>query len=63
MNVTSHEVSSLKRVKPSDPDSSYLVQKIEGTADVGGRMPLGRSPLSTAQIALIRQWIIAGATH
>ncbi len=61
VNVTSSEVPSLKRVKPSDPDNSYLVHKIEGTAAVGGRMPLNQLPLSAAQISLIRQWIIAGA--
>ena len=41
VNVASNEVPSLKRVKPGDPDNSYLVQKVEGTAAVGGRMPLG----------------------
>jgi Ca2+-binding RTX toxin-like protein len=61
VNVNSSEVPSLKRVKPSDPDNSYLVHKIEGTAAVGARMPLGQSPLSAAQISLIRQWIVAGA--
>jgi Ca2+-binding RTX toxin-like protein len=61
VNVASSEVPSLKRVNPGDPDNSYLVQKIEGNAAVGGRMPLNRLPLSAAQIALIRQWIIAGA--
>ena len=61
VNVASHEVPSLKRVEPGDPDNSYLVQKIEGTAAVGGRMPLGRAPLTAAQIALIRQWISEGA--
>jgi hypothetical protein len=30
-------------VKPGDPDNSYLVQKIEGRASVGGRMPLGEA--------------------
>ena len=61
MNVASHEVPSLKRVKPGDPGNSYLVQKIEGTASVGSRMPLGGSPLSADQIALIRRWISEGA--
>ena len=63
VNVASHEVPSLKRVEPGDPDNSYLVQKIEGTAAVGGRMPLGRAPLTAAQIALIRQWISEGANR
>jgi mono/diheme cytochrome c family protein len=61
VDVPSDEVPSLKRVDPGDPDNSYLVQKVEGTAAVGGRMPLNRTPLSAATIALIRQWISEGA--
>jgi len=61
VNVASEEVPSLKRVKPGDPDNSYVVQKVEGTAAVGGRMPLNRDPLTEEQIALIRQWISEGA--
>lgn len=52
---------ALLRVAPGDPDSSYLVQKIEGSAAVGARMPIGRPPLDAEAITLIRQWIAAGA--
>jgi hypothetical protein len=55
------------RVRPSVPDSSYLVHKIQGTqASVGGsggQMPLGGAPLSQSQIDLIRAWIAAGARN
>lgn len=61
VGVPSQEVSSLFRVSPSDPDNSYLVQKIEGTASVGGQMPLGGPPLPAEDIQLIRQWITNGA--
>ena len=61
VDVPSQEVPSLKRVDPGDPDNSYLVQKIEGTAAVGGRMPLGGSRLPQEEIDLIRQWIGQGA--
>lgn len=61
VNVASKEVPSLKRVQPGDPNNSYLVQKVEGTAAEGGRMPLGRAPLTAEQIALIRRWISEGA--
>jgi mono/diheme cytochrome c family protein len=61
VNVASNEVPSLLRVEPGNPDDSYLVHKIEGTAAVGGRMPLGGTPLSAETIALIRQWISEGA--
>jgi len=61
VNAPSAEVSSLHRVTPGDPDSSYLIQKLEGHAAVGGQMPLGQPPLPAATIAIIRQWITNGA--
>jgi len=64
--VASNE-SALLRVKAGDPDSSYLVHKIQGTQGTvggsGGRMPLGRSPLSQDNINTIRDWISAGALN
>ena len=42
-----------------EPDSSYLVSRIEGT--IAPQMPFGGQPLSTAQIDTIRQWITEGA--
>ena len=61
VNVPSTEVPSILRVEPGNPDDSYLVQKIEGTAAVGARMPLGGPNLSADEIAAIRQWITDGA--
>lgn len=61
VGVASTEVPAVMRVSPGNPDASYLVQKIEGTAAVGGRMPLGGPPLSAANIALVREWIADGA--
>lgn len=61
VGVPSSEVPSLLRVKPGDPGSSYLVQKLEGRAAVGDRMPLGQPALPDATIAVIRQWIADGA--
>jgi hypothetical protein len=61
VNVPSMEVPSLLRIKPGDPDNSYLVQKIEGTAAVGSRMPLGGPALPADRIQAIRQWISEGA--
>lgn len=61
VNTPSTESPSVLRVKPGDPDNSYLVQKIEGIAAVGGRMPLGGPPLPQASIDLVRQWIAGGA--
>jgi methionine-rich copper-binding protein CopC len=61
VNVASNEVPSLLRVNPGNPDASYLVQKIQGNAAVGSRMPLGGPALSQTQIDLVRGWIAAGA--
>jgi methionine-rich copper-binding protein CopC len=61
VGVPSTEVSTLQRVTPADPDSSYLIQKLEGHAAVGERMPLGGPYLSDATIAFVRQWIANGA--
>jgi hypothetical protein len=61
INAPSVEAPSLGRVTPGNPDASYLIQKIEGTAAVGGRMPLGGPALPAETIAIIRQWITGGA--
>ena len=61
VNVASDEVPNLLRVNPGNPDQSYIVQKIEGTAAVGARMPLGQAKLPQDKIDLIRGWITAGA--
>lgn len=61
VSVQSVQVPAVLRVAPGDPDNSYLVHKIEGSAAVGGRMPRGGPSLGTTDIDLIRQWIAAGA--
>jgi hypothetical protein len=61
VNVPSSEVPSLMRIKPGDPDSSYLVQKCQGNAAVGARMPFGGPYLPQDRIDLVRRWIAAGA--
>ncbi len=63
INVASNEQNALLRVNPGNPDQSYLVQKVEGTAAVGGRMPLGGPPLSNDLIQALRQWITEGAQN
>lgn len=48
----------LQRVHPGQPDSSYLVHKIEGRSSIQGqRMPLGAEPLSEEEISTIKEWI------
>jgi len=62
IGVPSSEMPSLKRVEPFDATQSYLYRKI--TADptiLGDAMPPSGGPLNASQIALIQQWIDAGA--
>lgn len=61
VNVPSTEVPSILRVDPGNPGNSYIIQKLEGHAAVGGQMPLGETPLSASTIAFIAQWITDGA--
>ncbi len=64
VSVLSSQNNSFTRVIPNDADNSLLVQKIEGTQTVGGRMPAGgRAPLSNEDIQLIRDWITNGAEN
>jgi len=66
VNVASNE-SSLDRIEPGNPEASYLVHKIRGTqgsvGGSGGQMPLGRTPLPTATINVIRSWVRGGAQN
>lgn len=59
--------SGLPRVAPGEPERSYLVHKLQGThLDQGGtgeRMPMGQEPLAERDIALVRDWIAAGAKN
>ncbi|MDI4633399.1 hypothetical protein J7U46_10095 [Pelomonas sp. V22] len=61
VGVNSAEVPSLRRVAAGNPDQSYLIQKLEGHAAVGARMPLGGPYLDADTVAKIRQWISNGA--
>ncbi len=61
VGVDSVEDPNFLRVEAGNPDNSYIIQKLEGTASVGGRMPLGGTALAASVIAIIRQWITDGA--
>jgi mono/diheme cytochrome c family protein len=61
VNTASSQVPALDRVTPNDPDDSYLIQKLEGTAAVGARMPAFSPALDQATIDAIRDWISNGA--
>ncbi len=62
VNVQSQEKPGVLRVAPGDATNSYIIMKVTGAAGIaGGRMPLGRTPLSSDQIDMIRTWIENGA--
>ena len=62
VNVASDAQPAVLRVNPGNPDQSYLYLKIIGDASItGSQMPLGRSPLSSEEMELIRDWITEGA--
>lgn len=65
VNVPSLQDSSILRVYPGKPDSSYLIWKIKGDPDMKGRlMPICASDvqcLDTRVIEVIREWIANGA--
>jgi mono/diheme cytochrome c family protein len=65
INVASTGKAGAVRVIPGNPSGSYLIQKLEGAADIVGlRMPRNGPPyLTDAQVALIRQWIQNGAPN
>jgi hypothetical protein len=62
VGVASTEQPSVLRVSAGDPDSSYIVRKLQDTGGIsGGQMPLGGPYLPQSTIDVIRQWITAGA--
>jgi hypothetical protein len=63
VNVPSRQRPNLMLVAPGNPDASYLIQKLEGSAGIAGlRMPLSGPPyLTEGQIRVIRRWIEEGA--
>jgi uncharacterized protein (TIGR03118 family) len=64
VGVASIEQPTLMRVKPNDPDNSYLIHKVEGAAGISGaQMPFGGPPLSQDTIDQIRSWIASGAPN
>lgn len=64
VNVASRQRPSSVRVVPDDPDSSYLIHKLEGGPNIFGvRMPLNGPYLTEGQILVIRRWIEIGAPN
>jgi hypothetical protein len=49
------------RVVPGNPGASFLLAKLEGTADCGSSMPLIGGLLLQEDRDIIRDWVLAGA--
>ena len=61
VNVRSTQVM-LDLVRPGDAERSYLIHKLEGREGIEGKqMPLDATPLTAADIAVIKAWINSGA--
>jgi hypothetical protein len=63
VNVPASQMPSLMRVKPGDPDNSYLYRKLRGQGISGSRMPQGGPFLSQSEMDKVRDWILAGAPN
>jgi hypothetical protein len=61
VGIPSVQVPGLLHVDPGAPDLSYLIHKLEGTAAIGGQMPLNAPALPQSTIDFVRQWITDGA--
>lgn len=55
--------TSMSLVAAGNPDSSYLINKLEGRAISGSRMPQGGPFLATEDVTIIRRWIQNGAPN
>ncbi len=65
VNVQTTECSDQRViVKPGDPNSSYLIQKLQGIdMCMGVRMPKLGEPLPAADIQTLADWICEGAPN
>jgi len=63
VDVESSTASGEILVIPGDADGSYLVRKLEEAADIVGDPMPPDAPLDASAIALVREWIDAGAPN
>lgn len=66
VNVVSPQDATAIRVRPGDPDASFLIHKLEGMQPggapiVGARMPADMNYLQQSTVNVIREWILNGA--
>ena len=62
-STSTAQFAGKKLVVPGAPDTSFLMDKLEGTLGPGEgvQMPSGRRPLPADTIETLRKWILAGA--
>ena len=60
VDIKSNAASTIDRVRPGDPDNSYLMHKLLGQSGSGQQMPPG-PPLDDSHIEMVRDWIYSGA--
>jgi mono/diheme cytochrome c family protein len=67
VDVPSQQLAGMDVVEPFEPESSYLVYKLRGTAGmIGGNaspMPIGDLLLTEAEIQAVEAWIRNGAPN
>lgn len=67
VNVAAVELGTMDRIEPSNPGTSYLVHKINGThitaGGSGSQMPLGVGALPLQTRRMIARWVTEGALN
>jgi len=61
VGITSPQEGTLQLVNPTNPDLSYLIQKMEDAAGIAGQVMPQSGPIAQTSIDTIRQWITDGA--
>ena len=59
-SVSSH-CGGMALLVPLRPEESLLWLKLDAMPTCGDRMPLGGTPLTAAQLDLVKSWILTGA--
>ncbi|QXD16766.1 hypothetical protein GQ464_007460 [Rhodocaloribacter litoris] len=58
VGVPSREQPEVLRVKPGDPENSYLIRKVKGDPSITGvQMPLTGDKLTAEEVALLEAWV------
>jgi hypothetical protein len=64
VDASSSQCANKQIVAPSDPDASYLMNKLTGIGMCSGTlMPKADLSLSANEIQLVRAWIATGAAR